>query len=110
MSVAPDLTPKPSAANASEMLMLRLYVAGSALNSLRAKNNLMAICERCFAGRYQIEIVDIFEEPLRALQDKVLVTPTLVKVAPAPSLQIMGDLSETEIVLLALQSEPGCHE
>ena len=104
MSLPPDLTPNPSTHDSSETLMLTLYIAGSALNSLRALTNLEAICKEYFPGRYQIEIVDIFEDPSRALADKVLVTPTLAKAAPAPPIRLVGDLSEKQIVLLALQS------
>lgn len=104
MTLPPLQTPNEPADGSTQTLMLTLYVAGSALNSLRALTNLRAICEAHFSGRYQLEIVDIFDDPLRALADKVLVTPTLLKQAPAPSLRIMGDLSETQVVLLALQS------
>lgn len=84
--------------------MLTLYMAGSAINSLRALTNLKAICEEYFPGRYQLEIVDIFEDPLRTLADKVLITPTLAKTAPTPTIRLVGDLTETQTVLLALQS------
>lgn len=104
MTLPPLQSPDTAADGSDPTLMLTLYVAGSALNSLRALTNLRAICEAHFSGRYQLEIVDIFEDPLRALADKVLVTPTLVKQAPVPVLRIMGDLSETQVVLLALQS------
>lgn len=86
------------------MLMLTLYVAGSALNSLRALTNLKTICAEHFPGRYQIEIVDIFQDPMRALADHVLITPTLAKTAPKPSLRLVGDLSDSQTVVLALQS------
>jgi circadian clock protein KaiB len=104
MSVPPDLTPNASTQDGNETLMLTLYIAGGALNSLRALANLEAICQQYFPGRYQIELVDIFEEPLRALADKVLITPTLARTAPAPSIRLVGDLSQTQTVVLALQS------
>jgi len=104
MNFSSDLTPDPSVPDTSDMLTLTLYIAGDAINSLRALTNLRTICDTHFKARYQLEIVDIFEHPLQALADKVLVTPTLVKTAPEPRLSLMGDLSDTAIVLLALQS------
>ena len=96
-------TPTASTGNSAGTLMLTLYVVGSAINSIRATVNLKAICEARFAGGYQLEIVDIYDEPLRAIADRVLVTPTLVKRAPAPTIRIMGDLRDTETVVLALR-------
>lgn len=104
MTLPVDLTPDASNANTGELLLITLYIAGSSLNSLRALTNLKAICQAYFPDRHQIEIVDIFDDPLRALADKVLVTPTLVKTAPAPLIRIIGDLRDTEMVVLALQS------
>lgn len=103
MNLSSDLTPKPSSPDANDTLIITLYIAGNALNSLRALTNLKAICEKYFPGGYQLEVVDVFEHPLRALADKVLLTPTLVKTTPEPRLTLVGDLSATETVLLALQ-------
>lgn len=103
-----NASPDPAANlpnNASrDPLMVRLYIVGGALNSLRALMNLKAICEEYFPKHYQIEVIDIFEDPLRALTDKVLVTPTLVKTSPPPSIRLAGDLSQKQTVLLVLQS------
>jgi circadian clock protein KaiB len=96
MSPIPEPEVRPVA------LVLRLYVAGESPNSLRAIANLQAICLAYLAERCQVEIVDILEEPIRLLADGVLVTPTLVKAAPLPVWKIVGDLNETEKVLLAL--------
>jgi circadian clock protein KaiB len=104
MNSSGDLTPSASTGGPVEPLMMTLYVAGSALNSLRARANLEALCEAHFPENFQIEIVDIFEDALRALKDKVLVTPTLVKTAPAPVIRIIGDLRDRETVALALKS------
>jgi len=104
MNSSPEAAPSSSTGDPVETLMLTLYIAGNALNSLRALTNLKAICEVHFQRHCQIEIVDIYDEPLRALEDKVLVTPTLVKTAPAPNVRIVGDLRDTETVVLALQS------
>ena len=99
-----ESTPDAPNASTGELLIITLYMAGHSLNSLRAMTNLKTICQTYFAGRYQLEIIDIFDDPLRAVKDKVLVTPTLLKTAPAPVIRIVGDLRETETVVLALQS------
>lgn len=83
----------------------RLYVAGDALNSAQARVNLNALCQAHLAGRYQIEVVDVFREPKRALADAVFMTPTLVKLAPLPMRTIVGTLSQTQTVLQALGLE-----
>jgi len=80
----------------------RLYLAGGAPNSVRALANLYAICRKYFPESYRIEIVDIWQDPARALADMILVTPTLVRTSPAPELQIIGNLSDEEEVLRAL--------
>jgi circadian clock protein KaiB len=80
----------------------RLYVAGDALNSAQARANLAALCRANLAGRYQIDIVDVFREPKRALADAIFITPTLVKLAPLPERTIVGTLSQTQTVLQAL--------
>jgi circadian clock protein KaiB len=80
----------------------RLYVAGDALNSAQARANLAALCRAHLAGRHQIDIVDVFKEPKRALADAIFITPTLVKLAPLPERTIVGTLSQTQTVLQAL--------
>ena len=82
--------------------VFRLYLAGGAPNSVRALANLYAICRRHFPESHRIEVIDVLKEPLRALADAILVTPTVVKVSPAPEQQIIGNLSEEEEVLRAL--------
>lgn len=82
--------------------VFRLYLAGGAPNSVRALANLYAICRKHFPASHRIEVVDVLKEPMRALADAILVTPTVVKLAPAPELQIIGNLSEEEEVLRAL--------
>lgn len=85
-----------------EAPVLRLYVAGKAVMSMRAANNLRKINHDFFGDRCQIEIVDVFEAPQRAMADSILVTPTLIKVAPEPVVRIIGDLSAIERVLFSL--------
>ena len=85
-----------------ETLHLRLYIAGNAPNSTRAQANLTAICQEVPPEQFFLEVVDVLREPLRALQDKVFVTPLLHKLAPTPETQIVGDLSDHARVRLAL--------
>jgi circadian clock protein KaiB len=83
-------------------LVLRLYVAGSAPNSTRARANLLALLERAGVVGYDLEVVDCIREPQRALQDGVLVTPTLLKLAPEPRETVIGTLSDARKVALTL--------
>jgi circadian clock protein KaiB len=83
----------------------RLYVAGAASNSAQAAANLTALCRAHLPGRHEIEVVDVFREPKRALADGILMTPTLVKLAPSPRRRIVGTLSQTQPVLQALDLE-----
>src|SRR5208337_3062743 len=80
----------------------RIYVAGDALNSAQALANLDAICREYLPDRHEIEVVDVFQEPKRALADGVFMTPTLVKLAPFPTRRIVGALSQTQLVLQAV--------
>jgi circadian clock protein KaiB len=86
-------------------LRLRLYVAGRAPNSVRAVANVRAICDEHFASGHELEIVDLLEHPNRALADGIIVTPTLLKLLPLPLRRVIGSLSDTNQVLLALSSK-----
>ena len=84
----------------------RLYVAGDAQNSAQAVANLTAFCRAYLRDRHDIEVVDVFREPKRALADGILMTPTLVKLAPSPApKRIVGTLSQTQPVLQILGLE-----
>jgi circadian clock protein KaiB len=89
------------------VVVMRLYVAGTAPNSVKAIANLQAICGRYLQDGYKLEIVDVCEHPRRALADGVLVTPSLAKVSPAPASNVIGNLSDTRSVLAALGFPPG---
>ena len=90
-------------ANANAKFKFRLYVAGDAQNSAQAVANLTALCKAYLKDRHSIEIVNVFHEPQRALADGILMTPTLVKLAPTPApRKIIGTLSQTQPVLQAL--------
>ena len=84
----------------------RLYVAGDAENSTQAVANLNALCQAHLLDLHDIEIVNVFREPKRALADGIFMTPTLVKLAPSPApRRIVGTLSQTQPVLRALGLE-----
>lgn len=89
-----DLTPP--------VLVLRLYVAGNAPNSIRAVANASAICNQHYPNAHQIEVVDLVEEPQRAVADAIIVTPTLLRLAPLPVQRVIGNLSDLPAVLRAL--------
>jgi len=80
----------------------RLYVAGDTHNSAVAIANLLALCTDYLPGRHEIEIVDVFREPQRALEDGILMTPTLIKLAPSPTRRIVGTLTQLQPLLVAL--------
>lgn len=82
--------------------LLRLYVAGQTPKSLLAFTNLKRICEDHLQGCYEIEIVDLLENPQLARGDQILAVPTLVRRLPEPIKKIIGDLSNTERVLVGL--------
>lgn len=83
----------------------RLYVAGDAPNSRQAVSNLAALCRSHLVGQHDIEIVDVLREPHIALAASVFMTPTLTRISPVPPVRIVGTLSQTEIVMLALGLE-----
>jgi circadian clock protein KaiB len=89
-----------------EVWHLRLYVAGQSPKSLRAFANLKDLCDEHLAGRYEIEVIDLVEQPALARADDILAIPTLVRRLPAPLRKIIGDLSNTERVLVGLRIEP----
>ena len=83
-----------------------LFVAGNALNSMRAQANLAALCQSHLKGRCEVEIVDVFREPQRALAEGIFMTPTLIKRAPAPGCRVVGTLGDADSLLQTLAIEP----
>jgi circadian clock protein KaiB len=98
------LVPAPTQ---EEVWYLRLYIAGQSPKSLRAFANLKTLCEEHLAGHYELEIIDLVEQPALARSDDILAIPTLVRRLPAPLRKIIGDLSNTERVLVGLRLETG---
>jgi circadian clock protein KaiB len=85
---------------------LRLYVAGQTPKSLTAFANLKKVCEEHLAGKYKIEVIDLLVNPKLAQGDQIVAIPTLVRKLPEPIRKIIGDLSNTERVLVGLQLRP----
>jgi len=86
----------------AERFVLRLYIAGQTPKCVRAFTNLKRICEEHLANRYRIEIIDLLQNPQLARGDQILAIPTLVRQLPEPVKKIIGDLSNTERVLVGL--------
>lgn len=85
---------------------LRLYVAGQTPKSIIALANLKRICEEHMEGRYTIEVIDLMENPRLARQHQIVAIPTLIRELPSPLKRIIGDLSNTERVLVGLDVQP----
>ena len=86
----------------AKVWQLRLYVAGQTPKSLAAFSNLKRICENHLRGRYRIEVIDLVEQPQLSRGDQIVAIPTLVRKLPVPVRKIIGDLSDTERVLVGL--------
>jgi circadian clock protein KaiB len=95
-------TRSKSVPDEDERWELRLYVAGQTPKSLTAFANLKKICEEYMPGKYQIEVIDLIENPRLARGDQILAIPTLVRKLPEPVKKIIGDLSNTERVMVGL--------
>lgn len=90
----------------SDVWELRLYVAGQTKKSMAALVNLRRICEEHLAGKYELEVIDLVEQPHRAKTDQILAIPTLVRKLPEPVRKIIGDLSDRERVLVGFDLVP----
>lgn len=97
----------PGACEAAEHWHLRLYVAGQSPKSLKAFANLKRLCDEHLESRYEIEIVDLVENPQLAEGDEIVALPTVVRRLPEPMRRIIGDLSDGERVLVGLQLRSG---
>jgi len=90
----------------AKLWQLRLYVTGQTPKSLAAFSNLKKICESHLKGRYRITVIDLAEQPQLAKGDQILAVPTLVRKLPPPVRKIIGDLSDTDRVLVGLDLRP----
>lgn len=87
---------------APKRVTLRLYIAGSSTRSTRAIQNAKEICDENLAGSYELEVIDIFQQPTLAKDDQILAVPTLIKKLPLPLRRVIGDLSNRDVVLVGL--------
>jgi circadian clock protein KaiB len=93
------LVPLKVQGNLEEKYILRLFITGILPNSTRAINNLNAICEQYLKGRYEIEIIDIYQQPDLALAEEIIAVPVLIRKFPLPEERMIGDLSDINEVL-----------
>ncbi len=89
-----------------EHYVLRLFVSGATLRSTQAIENIKAVCESELAGRYELQVIDIYQQPELAKHYQVIAVPTLIKSLPVPLRMLIGDLSEKEKVLVGLNLRP----
>jgi len=87
-------------------ISLKLYITGKTPKSERAIANMQSVCKNELAGQYELVIIDVLERPQLAEDEKILATPTLIKVLPPPLARVIGDLSDTEKVLVGLNMVP----
>jgi circadian clock protein KaiB len=106
--VSPGKGKKAKAGSTEEIWNLRLYVAGQTPKSITAFANLKKICEEHLEGKYNIEVIDLLQKPQLAKGDQIIAVPTLVRKLPEPLKKIIGDLANTERVLVGLDIRSGC--
>jgi circadian clock protein KaiB len=92
--------------NAKEKYVLRLYVAGLTPRSQTAIKNIKKICEEHLNGRYDLEVIDVYQKPVLAKGEQIIAAPTLIKKLPLPLRRFIGDLSDSERILLGLDLRP----
>ena len=90
----------------SKEYVLRLYVAGTSSKSARAVANIKEICENSLKDRYDLEVVDIYQQPILLKGEQIVAAPTLVKKLPPPLRKFIGDMSDTERILVGLDLRP----
>jgi circadian clock protein KaiB len=89
-----------------ERYVLRLYIAGTTPKSTRAVMNIKEICERSLQDRYDLEVIDIYQQPVLARGEQIIAAPTLIKKLPLPLRRFIGDMSDTERILVGLDLKP----
>ena len=85
-----------------EVFKFRLYIAGGTQNSIEAQANLRNFCQTYLMNRHEIEVIDVFKESSKTLEDGIFMTPTLIRLSPFPMLKIIGTLNQPQIILQAL--------
>jgi circadian clock protein KaiB len=105
-SPAPPAADDGSKGEASERYILRLYVAGMTSRSARAVENVRALCEKHLEGRYELQVIDVYQQPALAKSEQLIAAPTLIKKLPLPLRRLIGDMSNEERVLVGLDLVP----
>jgi circadian clock protein KaiB len=95
-----------NAAGSTQRYVLRLYVTGSTPRSSKAIQSIRSLCEIHLNGRYDLEVIDIYQQPVLAKGEQIIAAPTLIRKLPAPLRKVVGDLSNTERVLIGLDLRP----
>lgn len=106
MSKTKQQTLQPAARSATDTYVLRLYVSGVTPRSVAAIENIKDICETNLQGRYDLQVIDIYQQPELARSAQIIAAPTLIKQLPLPLRQLVGDLSEKDRVLVGLDLIP----
>jgi circadian clock protein KaiB len=90
----------------ADRYVLRLYVTGATPRSLRAIGNIKRVCEQHLKGRYRLEVVDVYQQPVLARGEQIVAAPTLIKYLPSPLRRFIGDMANTDRILLGLDVKP----
>ena len=98
----PDIQHAAASAESAENYVLRLYIAGSSEKSMNAIDNIKTICEDYLHGKYELQVIDLFQQPQLAQGEQIIAAPTLVKKLPLPLRRMIGDMSNAERVLVGL--------
>lgn len=104
---ATDRFEKALSGDPNATYVLKLYITGATPRSVRAIENIKRICEEHLKGRYRLDVIDIYQQPELAAKEQLVVAPTLIKKLPLPLRTFIGDLSETDKILVGLDLEPG---
>jgi circadian clock protein KaiB len=102
MAFSPETSRDDAAPGPRQAYVLRLFVAGMTARSTRAVENIRAICEAHFAGAYELEVINLYEQPALASGEQIIAAPTCVKESPLPTRRVIGDMSNTARVLAGL--------
>ena len=97
---------KALSGKAKEHYVLRLYIAGTSPRSMRALHNIKEVCEASLKGHYDLEVIDLYQQPALAEVDQIMATPTLVKRLPPPLKRLIGDMSDKCKILVGLDIKP----
>ncbi len=86
----------------TDIYVLFLFIAGTTTNSNRAIINIKKVCEHCLAGKYKLKVIDIYQQPEALIKEQIVAVPVLIRKSPLPEMRIIGDLSDTDMVLTGL--------